>query len=259
MSVLRSRRSAAVALSAGGLFIGACGGSDSPLQQTADRLADIRSGELDFTIRLVPSGSAGVSVGLRGPFSLSGDKPLPVARIRFDRRAGQRTQATFISTGKQAFVATAGRTVRLSDDQASGLRVGEGEATSLEDLGLNIDRWIKDARTTRQRDLDRITGTLDASEALGDLARIAGRDTLGEDEAERLSRTVSGSSIEIRTGAKDRLLRRLTLSVDLAVPPELRAKTGGGSGLKVEVDLRLRDINRPVRVDPPASAPPLTR
>ncbi len=251
MIALRSRRRAAATLSAAIVLFAGCGGSDSPLEQTADRLADIRSGQLDFTIRLVPSGSAGVSVGLRGPFSLSEDLPLPVARIAYDRRAGQTTEAMFTSTGRQAFVTTAGRTVRLSDEQASGLRVGKGEARSLKDLGLNLDRWIKDERTTRQKDLDHITGTIDASEVLGDLARIAGRSTLSEDEAERLSRTVSSSSIEIRTGAEDRLLRRVRASIDLAVPPELRAKTGGRSGLKIELDLRLKKLNRPVEVAAP--------
>lgn len=256
--VAARRAAAAAALLLAG--VAGCGGTEaSPLQETSDNLADVRSADLDLSLRLVPSGSDGVGVSLRGPFALSADTPLPVADIDYVQTAGKRVRATFTSTGRKAYVTTAGRTVRLAGKQLTGLRVGAGDTKRLSDLGLDVQGWIEGAKTAAGPRIggaatERITGRLRASKALGDLARASGQTGLTEDEVKRLSRTVSASSIEILTGKDDRLLRRLRLSVALDVPPELRPKTGGTTALEVKVDLALRRVNRPVRVSAPGGA-----
>ncbi len=119
-----------------------------------------------------------------------------------------------------------------------------------------MDRGRQDRRgPTHRRRRDRADHReAHASEALGDLALTSGQTGLTEAEVKRLARTVSASSIEILTGKDDRLLRRLRLSVALDVPPELRPKTGGTTALEVKVDMALRKVNRPVRVNAPGGA-----
>jgi hypothetical protein len=234
------------------LLAAGCGGSEesSPLRQTADHLGDIHSGTLSLDFSLTPAGSPkGVGVQLQGPFSLQGKGPLPIARISYAQRAGATRRATFVSNGRQAYVATGGRTVRLSPQQLSGLRVGAGQKRSLDDLGLHVDRWVQRPKVAAGPRLDgketqRITGTLDAKEALADLARASGGASgLSQADAKRLSRTVSGSAVEIVSGKDDHLLRRLRLSVNLAVPPDLRAKVGGKAGLRVLLRLGIARPN----------------
>ncbi len=257
---MSGRRAAAVLATLVLTGAAGCGGDEgSALQQTADRLDQIHGGDLDLELRLVPKGSAGIGVALRGPFALSAERRLPVADITYEQRAGATTRATFTSTGSRAWVTTQGRTVRLQGAQLQGLRVGAGKTQSLADLGLDVGSWIRKPRTGAGPRLDgvateRITGDLDAEQALGDLARASGQDGLGPDEGKRLGRTVSRSSITLVTGKEDRLLRSLRLRATLDVPPELRAKTGGTSALDVRLDLRLRGINRPVRVSAPPGA-----
>lgn len=258
------RRAAALALVVTITPVAGCGGSPSPLEQAADGLSGLRSGDLSLELRLNPAGGGdGVGIELRGPFSLAGPGPLPVARIAYVQSAGPRsTRATFISTGREAFVATGGRTVRLPADRLRGLRVGTGASRSLDDLGLRVDRWVRDARTADGPRLDgqatdRITGTLDARQALGDLARASGGAAgVSAEEAKRLAGTVERSAIEVVAGREDHLLRRLRLSVRLAVPPSLRAQVGGAAGLEVSFRMSIGRPNRPVTVAAPRAAAP---
>jgi hypothetical protein len=260
---LRSAGAArAVALTAAlGLVASACGESPSPLERTADNLGDIRSGTLSLRFSLTPAtAERGIGVALRGPFSLAGKGPLPVARIAYSERAGVTRRATFISTGDRAFVETAGRTVRLPASSLRGLRLGSGPERSLEDLGLHVERWVKNTRTTagprlEGKSTELISGTLDAEAALDDLAPLLGEaGGLSKEESQRLSRTVSASAVRIVTGSADHLLRRLRLSVTLAVPPDLRAKVGGRHALRIKIGLKLSRLNRPVRVRHPGAS-----
>lgn len=261
MTITGAAARVAAAVGAAAVLLSGCGSSPTALRRTADRLADIHSGDLTLRFSLTPAGAKeGVSVQLDGPFSLAADKPLPIARIAYAQRAGTTRRATFISTGRQAFVTTGGRTVRLSRDRLAGLRVGSGKARSVDDLGLHVDRWVKDATTSagprlHEQETQRIAGTLKPAQALGDLARASGgAGGLSTADAKRLSRTVSGSSVEIIAGKQDHLLRRLRLSVVLSVPPDLRSKLGTRAGLRIRFSIGIAEPNKSVHVRAPASS-----
>lgn len=237
---------------------GCGGGASSPLEQTADRLSDIHSGTLRLELSMTPQGSAkGVGIKLDGPFSLAGNSPLPVARIAYTQQADSTVRAVFTSTGTRAFVTTGGRTTPLSDQQAAQLRIGAGKSQSLDDLGLHVERWVKGAKTADGPSVDgqptqRITGALDAPAALSDLAKASGGAAgLSSADAKRLANTVARSSVEVLTGKDDHLLRRLAVSADFAVPPELRAQVGGRAGLHVAFRMSIAHPNQRVRVSAP--------
>jgi hypothetical protein len=248
-----------------GAFVLICGcgssGSSSPLKSTADHLGDIHSGTLSLRFALIPAGATrGVGVNLSGPFSLAAGGPLPVARIAYVQQAGAAVRrATFTSTGRQAFVTTGGRTLRLSASQVSGLHVGVGEVRSLDDIGLHVERWVRHPDVTPGPQIDgqstdRITGTLDANAALTDVVRGSGGTAgLTTADARRLAQTISASSVEVVAGKADHLLRRLALSVRMSVPPGLRVKLGGRADLRLTLAMAITGVNRSVKVSAPAA------
>jgi hypothetical protein len=272
------RRRAAIAVSgiALALAVGGCGGGDGgadgsqALRQTSANLGKVRSGTLTLRFVLRPgegAGDGGVGVELRGPFSLAGDGPLPVARVAYTQIAGaRRARATFISTGRAAYVAVGGSTYRLPADRAAALRLGDGGRRGLDALRLDARRWMRDPKLSdgprvAGDETDRVTGALNAPAALSDLLAAARRNGaspgLSARDGRRLARTVRKSSVEVLTGARDRLLRRLRMQADLDVPPDLRARVGGRAALHVDFELGVAAPNRPVRVAAPKDARPL--
>src|SRR5919204_2496918 len=142
-------RSATAVLVALVLIVGGCGSGSAArreLRQTAQRLGQIRSGNL--TLRLLVTGSKGkksrIGFQLRGPFQLRANA-LPIAKIDYTQYAGARqATATFVSTGTQAYALVSGKHVPIPpsdtaqiESAASGLGVGDGS-------GLRIDSWLKD-------------------------------------------------------------------------------------------------------------------
>jgi hypothetical protein len=239
------------------------------LRRTSANLAKVRSGDLTLRFVMRPQEGAdadGVGVELRGPFSLAGDGPLPVARVAYTQIAGaQRVPATFISTGRAAFVEVGGATYRVPAGRTTGLRFGR-RGRGLDALQLDARRWVRDPKVSDGPEVggdetDRVTGELNAAAALEDLLGAASRAGSGGGlqaaDARRLAETVRRSSIEVLTGADDRLLRRLRVQADLDVPESMRGRVGGRAALHLEFELGVARPNRSVTVTAPKDARPL--
>jgi len=242
----------AVALLAG------CGGggpsADEVLKQTASNLGKIRSGVLGLKLLVTPPGQ-GEPFGfeLHGPFALR-PSGLPVARIVYTRIAnGARSSATFVSDGADAYV-------ELQDGQRNALT--PGQASVLRSLGpriagaaggagrLVVGRWLKNADASDgPGETDRVTAELDVEEAvpgLFEIARAAGWNVngLGPADVDRLDRAVRSTRFVLYSGKRDRLLRRLELSVEFTadVREDARRALGDLTGAKVEFEVR---VDRP--------------
>jgi hypothetical protein len=268
------RAGAALAAVAALATVAGCGGGGDDgakvLQQTSANLAKIHSG--DLTLRFVMrsqqgGGDQGVGVELRGPFSLAGNGPLPVARVAYTQIAGaQRVPATFISTGRRAFVEVGGTAYRVPSSRTKGLRFGRRGA-GLDALDLDARRWVRNPKVSAGPkvggdETDRVTGDLNAGPALADLlgaAQRAGSGALSAADGRRLAETVRGSSVEVLTGTKDRLLRRMRVQADLDVPKSLRRQAGGRAALHLDFELGVARPNRSVTVTAPKNAQPLPR
>jgi hypothetical protein len=240
--------------------LAACGGSsDSPnevLSQTAKKLGDIRSGVLHMDVAASGRGAgrtARLGFAIDGPFKLASDGGLPVAKLRYTQRSGTRqASATLTSTGSRAYVESGGRTRPLPEAQARDLRAATGQ---LSDSGgvrkLRLDRWMRDPKLADGPDVagdatDRVTASVDVPAALRDVAGGLG-------DPEQLAKAIRRARVEVLTGAEDRLLRRLTLDVDLAldVPEGLRQSLGGLVGGDVRIVFEVADPNRKVEVSAP--------
>jgi hypothetical protein len=262
------RRSVAVVLLAVAAALPAgCGGSGDDakreLRQTAQRLGEIRSGDLDLRLFVLPVGGTQGRIGfeLSGPFALRRNA-LPTARIRYTQFAGTReATATFVSDGRRAVAVANGKTITLPPsavEQLRGATAGLGGPGGVG--GLRIDSWLKDPSVSDGGELggahtDHISAKLDvvnAANGLLTLVRQLGRDTpaLTGKSADQLRNAVKSSSIDVWTGRRDRLLRRLELKARLGfdVPEELTRALDDVVGATFEFVLAIAHPNEPVHV-----------
>ncbi|MEO8687594.1 MAG: hypothetical protein ABI611_05170 [Solirubrobacteraceae bacterium] len=258
---MRARVAAGAAL----LALTGCGGGASGAEdpsavasKTAANLPDIRSG--DMRVELAATGRGGgqtakLGFRLEGPFALARDGGLPVAKLRYTQLAGGRQgSATFISTGREAFVDGGGSVRALPAAQTRRLRAAAGQVSQGGGVKkLDLARWMRDPRLDAGPAVggdatDRIRGRVDVPAVAKDLAGSLG-------DTRELERAIKGARVEVLTGAKDRLLRRLTLNVDLAldVPNGMRRQLGELVGGDVLLVFEVADPNRKVSVPRPAT------
>jgi hypothetical protein len=260
---------AVLALAASGCGGGGGGGeAGDVLRETADKLGEIRSGEITLELTFEAKGLGRAGFALEGPVDLDAE-PLPVARLEVTQFAGERTdEVVFLSTGEKAYVEVGGETYVLPPELVEEVRgaVGELEAEGgLEQIEL--DGWIVDPQLSEGPAVagaatDRITAKLDVVNVVNGLLDIAGE--LGgaprgtprvEDEnAERLRQSVRNTRIVVLMGKEDRLLRRLELAIDFSPssPDEVQRVLGTGVRFLLEV----REPNSDVSVPEPEDARP---
>lgn len=258
-----------------GLGLSGCRGAsaEAVLAETAASLREIRSGTLTLRLVVDPVGQDGGDFGfeLTGPFALPRAGELPVGRLLYTQIAdGRRGSATFLSTGRDAFVQVGGSTYELPPAQVRELRGAAGELARGEGLGeLSVGDWIEggersDGGTVGGAETERVRGRLNTVNAVNDLLDLA-RD-LGRADLERiqgrnvrrLSEATRSATFDLYSGKDDGLLRRLRLDVDfgLNVPKELESALGTVVGAGVEFELGVSDPNRTVTVARPANARP---
>lgn len=250
---------APAAILAAAVLAGGCGGdgeAEEIVQETQEKLGEIRSGNLRLDVHVEPEGpeSAGpIGFELEGPFELGGD--LPKAELEYTQlAAGESASVTLVSTGEEAYVETPTGAVPLTAAQLDDLRATGGGEGGLDLLGLDIASWLDDAESGDGPDVDgqgtdEVTGELDVARAIDDVAeaaREAGADFEALDERARdaIADSVKSSRVEILSGADDRLLRRLRLVLELEGPEDLRPLLGI-DGATLTVLFELRDANEP--------------
>ena len=248
------------------------------LATTTEKLSDVRSGDLTMSLLASTAGApAGRGVGfeLAGPFAVAERKGrLPVARLDYTRVTGaKRRTTTFISTGADAYVEVDGTTYRLAPEQVADLRAtGNDEAGKGGLEGLDLDEWIEDPQvapggTVDGVAVDRLTGKVDAVEALNDVLGLASEfgataegapNRLEGDDAEQVRRAVRETQLELLTGRSDRLLRHLRIDVSFGVDEdqELVRALGSLAGVRISFELDVSRPNRRVTVREPARARP---
>lgn len=257
-----------------------CGGGDGgdprqALSETAAKLGEIRSGTLDMRVVVDPKAGDAERVGfeLRGPFALPEGGGPPEFRIDYTQLlADASATVTLIAAGGKGFVTVGDETYALpAAQQRELLRAGEAvEGGGLRQLAL--DDWIADAKLSDGDDIagdetDRVEARLDVANATRDLLELANSfgaadaGVLRPADAERLREAADEARIEVLTGADDRLLRRLSIDVDLGldVPGALRSVFGSVVGAKLELDVTIENPNEPVSVEAPANARPASQ
>ena len=269
-----TRPAAALAGIAVGALLAGCGGPSAGevLQQTTSNLPKIKSAHVRLRLVLEPRDAArGGRVGfaLDGPLQI---RPggLPVAQVGYTQIAGKRqAQATFLSTGTEAFVEVAGTPYRLSKRQTRALTQSAGSVRG----GANVPlgRWLQDPKVADGEKLDgtstdHLSAKLDVATALRDIFRTAAAagaavPDLSGARADELRNAITSSSVDAWSGQGDHYLRRLRLAIGFRVTPPrgLRQKLGDLVGGRLAFDVDLTRINAPVHVQAPAHPKPPVR
>ncbi len=256
----------------GALFLAGCAASTPgtrALDATQDKLDDVRSGTLSLRFLAAstdaPEGT-GAGFLLEGPFAVGTEEgSLPVADLTFTRITGPDRRTTrFVSTGSRAFVVVGGDVTELNEEQLADLRVRDGESTEgLE--GLTLTRWLDEPTVAPGPDVEgaateQVTGKADAVAILNDVIGLldqfgTGQDgvkRLDGDAADRVRKAVAAAGADVVTGRDDRLLRRASASVDLAVAdPKVREALGDLAGARLALSLEVTNLNQPVEVAAP--------
>ena len=230
-----------------------CGGGRGagPLAGAERAMAQLDAGRIEVEVTGTttgdqPAGPVGFSV--EGPFSDQGGGRFPVLDLRYSRLlGGTRQDSHVVSDGNAVYLVTDGRTVELTSDQASALRLGT-HGTPVADLG--IAGWMEGARVETRPDGTRVvTGQVDVADFLSDLARIGagpGGDT------DRLSAAVRSSEMTVEL-AKDDLPRSVRARVDFGpgLPKEIAAALGGSAAPRLELQVALERLDQPLKVAAP--------
>jgi hypothetical protein len=256
---------------AGLLVLAGCGGggnaATSVLSKTASGLGDIRSGDLGFSLLVTPRGNgAGPAFGfkLAGPFSTQ-KGALPVTKIDYTQLAnGNSKTVTFTSTGTKGYITVDSTSYELPAARLAPIRSvmssfgGNGKGRS-----LPIDRWIRDAKvsdggTVGGVGTDHVHGAFDVARAAADLGSQALGRSLTAREGKQLANATRSATIDVWSGKKDHLLRKLAIDVDLGfdVPTDLRAALGKLVGARITLNMTVTNPNRPVTVTAPLNPQP---
>jgi hypothetical protein len=269
------RRTVAAAVVAGVAAAAGCGGGGGDagpvLSDTAAKLGAIRSGDLSLSLHVDPHGS-GSAFGfeVNGPFSLAKKGSLPVADLQYTQIAnGQQGTARLISTGSKAYVQVGGTVYELPAEQTAELRNATGDLRSSGGLAqLDIGDWIKDPKLSDGgevggADTKHVQAGLNTAAAVDDLLSLSrgfgsSLPTLDAKSRKKLADATKSASLDLYTGAKDHLLRKLDIDADfgLSVPDSLASALGTMVGAKVSFELGISRPNSTVHVSTPAHALP---
>ena len=228
------------------------------LKQTAANIGKIRSGTLGVHFLVTPhGGGAPFGFDLTGPFTFRTGK-LPLARLVYTQIAnGQRASATLVSTPTAAYIDAGGAKRPLSADEEQALRRATAQIAGAGGIGsIVVGDWLTHTKASSDGNgTDKVTAELDVAKAADGLlsaARLAGQNVheLTQADEKRLEDAVRSSSFVLYSGAKDRLLRELDMSIDFAfdVPRDLRAALGSLAGAKVDFRLKVNRPNQPVKI-----------
>ncbi len=216
------------------------------LRSTFTNLDKMKSATVDLKVRIEPRGAAAgqgpVSARLQGPFASQGAGKLPKFAFAATLESGGQTfSAGATWTGKTAYVALQGTPYEVSGLVSGQFVAGYEEALKsrqgggglvLGGLGIDFTKWLRDARNegvTQVGDAEaiKISGSADVDRVIADLSKITERaatlpgasgrvpQQLTPQQKQAAADAIKALNVTVYTGAKDQILRRLTVTADL--------------------------------------------
>jgi hypothetical protein len=250
---------------------------DQLLQDTFAGGKEISSGRIDASVDVKADGT--VAMKLSGPFQSTGDGKLPKLDLKASFEGeGESMSGGVTTTGDQGFVAFGGTQYAIAGPVFQQFKAGYEQSAkqassgshnqSLASLGMDPRRWLTNARNAGEAkvgdtDTVKITGDVDVPKLLDDVNRAlerirslgvqgAGRlpDQLTDAERKQVTDAVQDLSVEIHTGADDRILRRMLISL------RVRNAQDTSQTADVRLDLQLLDLNEDQDIEAPDDAKP---
>lgn len=290
------RPSAAAALLVAAAFafsLSSCGGGSGDaagvLKQTFGPHPPVHSYNLGLSVGIdvkgVKSLAAPLTLRLAGPYVNTGPGQLPRFNLGIAvTGSGQAFAATATTTATQAFITIAGTPYVLPDALFQQFRNGYAassaqsgkKSTGFTALGLSPSNWlvspqrlanvrVGDAQTIHIRSgvnvprlLQDVSKLLGRASAVGISVPSAPR-TITPQQQAAIAHAVKTATVDVYTGATDKVLRRLLVTVTLAVAPQSRSLVGGLQSGTIFVDYSRTNLNNPSPITAPANPHPLAQ
>lgn len=213
--------------------------------------------------------------GRTGTLELSGaaDDSAKDPRVELDLRVdalGTELQGGFVTTGGEAWFTRGDTGYLVPQEIWDGLRASgtaapaaaadpavapDPAANPLQQLPFDPAKWVKDVKDEGTQAIDgvetrHVSASIDAGAAVRDVLDVVRRQggaqaaSLPPGTAEQVQDSVKRADFDVWVGTEDRVLRRLTADVELAVP--------GSGPVELALDLELSDVGRPQQIEPPA-------
>ncbi len=277
-------RSAGVLVVVSSLLAAGCGEKEASLLDKAFE-QEIRSAQLAVDVQMT-EGAARKPLGrvrISGPFQAGTEQQLDRFdwTIRGEGHHGERLAARVTSTGSNLFVRYQGTTYEVGEQAvallerqaAKSAKRGEQpeDLDDLQRLGVDLRSWFPKSgdegpSSAAGVPTTRITGRLDVSAALRDVAGLMRRPELRGQFESRLAPKLRGAEIaeiddmisdpamEVHVGRDDGKFRRIAARLRFEIPPEMREKAKFGN---LRFAMEFRDVDRPVRIDAPSGGRPI--
>jgi hypothetical protein len=255
------------------------------LKDTFSGKKDIKSGKLDLAINVSAGSNGTFNAKLSGPFESQGSGKLPKLDIDASLEGGgQSFQAGVTSTGDKGFVSYAGTDYAVPDSVFKQFKAGFEESAkkatsqnqnqSLATLGIDPSKWLTNAKNegdakVGDTDVIKITGDVDVSKLLDDvnnalqkIRKLGGAqaaqlpDQLSEQDKKQAQDAIKDLSVEIYTGADDKILRRMVIAMKLDVP---QSSGGSSQAANLKLDFQLQDLNESQEIKAPENTKPLSQ
>jgi len=259
------------------------------LQETFGGSHVVSSGYLRFTVTVMPTGSrtltGPITLSFGGPFESLGEGQLPKSNFNVSIRAlGKTGSLAILSTGTTGDVTVQGTSYELPDAtfqqlEGSFAQIASSPSSSsdqgtLAGLGIDPMRWLIDPtivgkQTVGGADTTHIRAGINVQALLQDVNTFLERaSALGASGAARIpsgisvaSRTriageVKNPSFDVWTGVSDKTIRRIAIKLTLPVSGRISTELGGLSSAGLGVDIEYADLNKPQRIEAPATVRP---
>jgi hypothetical protein len=217
---------------------------------------NVKSARFDGRLSLSAQGQSG-SLEVSGAYQGAGGDELP--RFEVDVKlqgGGEKLDAGFVSTGKKAWVTQGDIGYQLPGASWEALTkvVRERGGSKPVPLPLVPSEWVKDAKSEGSERIDgvvteHVSASVDAPAALRDLMKLAGQ--TGQAQAvlppgvlDTVQKAVRSADFDVYVGKNDRVLRRLTADIEIALQR--------GGAMKLSAVFNLGDVNEQQSIAAPA-------
>jgi hypothetical protein len=272
-----------------------CGGGDDTadsstdvdqlLNETFSGGKSIESGKLSLALALESDGGQGpVTAKISGPFQSGGEGRLPQIDLEGSFEGGGESLSGGITATQDAgYVSFGGNTYEIAGPVFEQFKAGYEQSAkeasgekdqSLASLGIDPRRWLTNAKNEGEAkvgdtDTIKITGDVDVPKLLDDVngalekIRALGvqgsdqiPDKLTEAEKQQTAEAIDDLSVEIYTGADDKILRRMVIALGLKLPEGTSVAGQSAQSADINFDFQLLDVNEDQEIEAPDNAKP---
>lgn len=277
------------AMSLAGLALAGCGGGDGDDEGVRALLEDafsrpIPSAVVTVDIEVKVEGIDQLREPLRlqlgGPYRSGGEGRIPA----FDwdvsfAGGGQTITGGLLSTSDNVYVNFQGTDYELGEasvrrfnqDLAEAAREGEGR--SLAQFGIDPSNWLREAEDAGEErvagvETTHVRAEVDVRRLLDDLNALIDRaggavpgsgppPKLTDEQQAQVEEIVGAPTLHVYVGREDRVVRRLSATLELDVPAESRPRIGGIEGGTIDFSVEFANVGAPVEITEPSRARPI--